>query len=232
MHLHIPKVPHSLREFLREVGIIALAVMIALGSEQAIEAMHWRHVIESERESLDLGVDDVRFAMRARVAEQPCVDRRLADLAVVFKRREHHQPLGLVAPIGRVALWLRDDTALRIATADGSLSHMSVAEKNKYFSAFGVYQRTFAPVAQEERDSWRALQPLNHPEVLGDEDWRALRKAYSDALDSNMVLKSNLKNDGPGQWLKPFTFFPNPSSPVDVTAYPQVKLLCADAVTP
>ncbi len=232
MHLHMPKVPHSVREFLREVGIIALAVMIALAGEQTIEALHWRHVIESERASLDMGVDDVRFAMRARVAQQPCVDRRLADLALVFERREHSQPLGLVAPIGRVALWQRDDAALRIATADGSLSHMSVGEKKKYFKAFSAYLRTFAPVAQEERDSWKALQPLNHPAVLDDEDWRALRKAYSDAVDSNMVMKTNLKIDGPGQWLEPFTSFPNPTSPVDVQAFPQVKLLCAAAVTP
>lgn len=232
MHFHMPKLPHSVREFLGEVGIIVIGVTIALAAEQAIEALHWRHVVHSERESLDRGVGNVRHAMLERVAQQSCADRRLSELALVFDRHDRHEPLGLVAPIGRISVWTGSAVALRIATADGSLSHMSVAEKAKYFGAFGTYEETFAPAAQEERQSWRVLQRLDHAEVLNDEDWRDLRKAYSDAVDSNMVMKSNLANKNDSQWLSPFDLFPQQPLPVDMQMVPKVKQLCASAVTP
>jgi hypothetical protein len=230
MHFHMPKLPHSVREFLGEVGIIVVGVTIALAAEQAIEALHWRHVVDSERESLDRGVQDGRHAMLERVAQQACADRRLSELALVFDRHDRHEPLGLVGPIGRVSVWTGSTVALRIATADGSLSHMSVEEKTKYFDAFETYEQSFSPAAQEERESWRTLQRLDHAEALNDEDWRDLRKAYNDAVDSNMVMKSNLANKSSGQWLSPFNLFPQQSLPVDMQMVPNVKKLCARAV--
>lgn len=230
MHFHLPKLPHSMREFFGEVGIIVVGVTIALASEQAIEALHWRHVVHSERESLERGVRDVRHAMLERVAQQPCADRRLSELALVFGRHDRHEPLGLVAPIGRISVWTASSVALRIATADGSLSHMSVEEKTKYFDAFDTYEQSFSPAAQEERQSWRILQRLDHAEVLNDEDWRDLRNAYSDAVDSNTVMKSNLTNKTGGQWLTPFNLFPQEPLPVDMQLVPKVKQLCSSAV--
>jgi hypothetical protein len=82
----------------------------------------------------------------------------------------------------------------------------------------------------EERESWRTLQRLDHAEALNDEDWRDLRKAYNDAVDSNMVMKSNLANKSSGQWLSPFNLFPQQSLPVDMQMVPNVKKLCARAV--
>lgn len=43
MHVHLPKPLHGWREFVGEVGIIVLGVLIALGAEQALESMHDRH---------------------------------------------------------------------------------------------------------------------------------------------------------------------------------------------
>jgi hypothetical protein len=43
MHFHLPKPLHGWREFAGEVAIIVLGVLIALGAEQAVEWLHWRH---------------------------------------------------------------------------------------------------------------------------------------------------------------------------------------------
>lgn len=37
MHLHLPKPMHGSREFVGEVGIIVIGVLIALGAEQGLE---------------------------------------------------------------------------------------------------------------------------------------------------------------------------------------------------
>jgi hypothetical protein len=40
MHFHLPKPLHGWREFVGEVGISVLGVLIALGAEQVIETVH------------------------------------------------------------------------------------------------------------------------------------------------------------------------------------------------
>lgn len=53
MHFHLPKPLHGWREFVGEVGIIVVGVLIALGAEQLVEAAHWRDKVESAKKSID-----------------------------------------------------------------------------------------------------------------------------------------------------------------------------------
>ncbi len=41
MEIHKPKAVHRWREFLIEIGTITFGILIALGLEQGIEALHW-----------------------------------------------------------------------------------------------------------------------------------------------------------------------------------------------
>lgn len=43
MHIHLPKPVHGWRAFVGEVGIIVIGILIALGAEQLVEWVHWRH---------------------------------------------------------------------------------------------------------------------------------------------------------------------------------------------
>jgi hypothetical protein len=49
MEIHRPKAAHSIGEFLVEIATIICGILIALGLEQAIETLHWRHEVEVER---------------------------------------------------------------------------------------------------------------------------------------------------------------------------------------
>jgi type II secretory pathway pseudopilin PulG len=53
MHVHLPKPLHGWRAFVGEVGIIVLGVLIALGAEQLVEAVHWRQETQIAREALN-----------------------------------------------------------------------------------------------------------------------------------------------------------------------------------
>ena len=81
MEIHSPKHPvHGWREFLKEVGIIVLGVLIALGAEQAVELLHWRQQVEITDEALQQEIRlDLRFAYGRRVTE-PCLNGRIAQL--------------------------------------------------------------------------------------------------------------------------------------------------------
>ena len=80
MHFHLPKPLHGWREFLGEVGIIVVGVLIALGAEQVVETLHWKHVAASGRQSVS-GEIDAQFYYASEMAQaQPCVDRQLQQL--------------------------------------------------------------------------------------------------------------------------------------------------------
>jgi hypothetical protein len=80
MHFHLPKPLHGWREFVGEVAIIVLGVLIALGAEQLVEIEHWRHAVRDtdQRMRHDLGYD-LAIAYE-RPAIDPCLRPRLAQL--------------------------------------------------------------------------------------------------------------------------------------------------------
>jgi hypothetical protein len=229
MHFHLPKPLHGWRAFVGEVGIIVVGVLIALGAEQVVDGIRWRHTVKAERTALDGDVADMWNALSARVVIQRCVDNRLSELALVFARRERGLPLGIVAPIGRPSVWTATESALEAASADGSLSHMPMAVKRAYFGARESYE-AFIPSATEERNSWRELQALNDTAALDQTDWRELRKAYRDAVDSNHIMKTNLVFGTPGLWLTVFRQFPRMPENKEVLTIPWVEQLCRPAV--
>ena len=78
LHVHMPKPLHSCREFLGEVGIIVLGVLVALAAEQGAEAAHWHFKERAAEEAmrLELAEDDGPQAY-ARVAIGPCLDQQI-----------------------------------------------------------------------------------------------------------------------------------------------------------
>lgn len=102
MHIHLPKPLHGWREFLGEVGIIVVGVVIALGLEQVVETIHWHHKAEQATGALrgEVGFNYMRAA--ELVITGPCVDRQLALLetgllapgnttkAAIFSDRTNH----------------------------------------------------------------------------------------------------------------------------------------------
>ena len=230
MHFHLPKPLHGWREFVGEVGIIVIGVLIALGAEQIVEGWHWRHVVSAERVALNEDVADIWNAMSARMVIQQCMDQRLAELQTIFERRSRGQPLGLVGPIGRPSVWSAHTTALQIATADQSLSHMPADAKQAYFGVYATYNE-FERDSFEERASWRTLELLNDPQVLDEADWRDLRRAYRDAVDSNRLMKVNLLSGPSGYWTAPFAPFPVMPLNKKALTIDVVQELCRPATT-
>ena len=80
MDIYRPKAAHSIREFLIEIGTIICGILIALGLEQALEWIHWRHAVERAEESLIPEVQQNLLDSYERVALRRCMEPRLAML--------------------------------------------------------------------------------------------------------------------------------------------------------
>jgi hypothetical protein len=50
MHVHPPKAVHGWREFAKEIVIIVIGVLIAVGFEDVAEEIHWRHKADGGHE--------------------------------------------------------------------------------------------------------------------------------------------------------------------------------------
>jgi len=229
MHIHKPKAAHGLREFLSEIGVIVVGVLIAICAEQTVEWLHWREVVSVERKGLDAEMSGDWDAIHARVDMQPCVDDRLSEIAILFRRHDAGQPLGQTGPVGRPMYSVGSRAAWQMAVADQSLAHMEPEVRAQYASAISNYDG-FTGLTAEERAAWRTLQQLNHPATLSPTAWDELHKAYDEALDANAVLK-RLGADASGE-LTVFQGFGLPKHPTSYRGIGAVKDLCKSMLNP
>jgi len=87
MHFHLPKPLHGWREFIGEVAIIVLGVLIALGAESAVQSIEWRHKVDAAVADMDneLGAGDGPEAYE-RLALHDCVASHLDQLRAAVER--------------------------------------------------------------------------------------------------------------------------------------------------
>ena len=77
MHIHKPKPLHGVREFSSEISVIVVGILIALGLEQTVESLHWRHKVEQAELRLRADLQyDITFAAQFGVLE-PCAEAYL-----------------------------------------------------------------------------------------------------------------------------------------------------------
>ncbi len=92
MHFHLPQPLHGWREFLGEVAIIVLGVLIALGAEQMVENWHWREQVRDGREALREDFVVILINASEREAEDKCIRGRLAYLRTLLDGHSGNLP--------------------------------------------------------------------------------------------------------------------------------------------
>lgn len=188
MHFHLPKPLHGWREFAGEVGIIVIGVLIALGAEQLIEGLHWKHEVAAERASLLQEATDSFGTVAVRQVAQPCIDKRLTEILTVLERHQRGQSLGITGKVRAPFVVTATRGTWQIALSGQALSHMSNEEKLKWSDIFLGFDRWDEGVKQES-DFWLGLQPLDHAQLLTEQDWSGVRSAYASAESFNDRLK-------------------------------------------
>ncbi|WP_421853757.1 hypothetical protein [Novosphingobium sp.] len=141
MHIHPPKPLHGWKEFLNEIFVIVIGVLIALGFEQVVEQWHWHHEIADARETLRTEVARDLLAMQIAIDNQQCRDANWGELQ---RRVKVNDPAGVLA---LVALWPKlqgqsitlDSTHWELANNSGLLAHMPTQEKQALANAFGIF---------------------------------------------------------------------------------------------
>jgi hypothetical protein len=225
MHIHKPKAAHSAREFLSEIGVIVVGILIALGLEQAVEAFHWREVVNEERGALRVEIGNLRSAILARIELEPCYESRLMEVSELVRRHDEGKPLGVVGIVGRPLYRPTLRPSWDLAVSDQSLSHMKLAEQRRFMNAYAwvtVYER----ITGDERAAWRSLQVLNHASALTVADWSQVRKDYQQAVETNWIISATHR-----EWLKPLDELHADAESASVRHLPPVEAFCKPMLT-
>jgi hypothetical protein len=157
MDIHKPKPVHSFREFLSEILVVVVGITIALTGEQGLEWLHWRHEAAETRAALRSEIAKDLDALDFIIAEEPCIDRRLAEAggllgvpgAPPFKR-----------PMGQPQFPNLPNAAWEVARSSGVMSHLPQAETLRYRAIYTELDWVRARV-DEQRSDWATLSVLD-----------------------------------------------------------------------
>ena len=167
MHFHLPKPLHGWREFVGEIAIIVVGVLIALGAEQVVEAMHWRHQAKYAQAALRVEIQDSVNSAAERLAVDDCLRGQLAALRDSIGPTAGGSALNLPSNEGRVIgdlyatpwrAWARGvwDTAV----ASDALNHVPTDSLNGYAQTYKAIQ-DLDDIVRRERDKKGGLAPLS-----------------------------------------------------------------------
>ncbi|MDB5451481.1 MAG: hypothetical protein JWO33_59 [Caulobacteraceae bacterium] len=188
MDIHKPKPWHGFRGFLKEYLVIVVGVLTALGGEQLVEEIHWRHEVRAAHGAMaaEIAEDNRVFAYRAAAA--PCIERRLDSIEALAERIARREPvprLGEVMPDTGAAL---RDNVWESHRASQTLTHFDDEE----LARLSTYYQQLAYSRQgmtQESDSQAALRILQgDPWRLDQNDISAIRIALQRHRSVNTVL--------------------------------------------
>lgn len=157
---HKPHPVHSWREFLKEVGIIVLGVMIALAAEQALDAVHWAGRVREAEASMrkELAEDDGPQAYD-RLVKSPCIVAQLDRLeSAIVADRDRSAPFR-PQPVVMPFFYTWDSDAQREAVSTGAMAHMSPERAYAWSSPYALTS-AMNEINLKESDDYAELMGL------------------------------------------------------------------------
>lgn len=210
MHFHLPKPLHGWREFLGEVGIIVVGILLALGAEQLIEQRHWREQAALAKEAIKGDLGEAALVGYERMVIKPCLDARILELAGALQNggdRWPASPLKFVSPTALNVLPMAYRTPSRPVSSDawdnalanGTLNHLPPADVAAFSGLFNQV-RHWGRLNEEEQAAASRLTPLSFDRRL-DERSRAdyvAQLAEADRINALITLISGQVIDAVG----------------------------------
>jgi hypothetical protein len=192
MDIHKPKAAHNLREFLVEIGTIICGILIALGLEQAVEALHWHAEVREFRKAVGHEFGMNLAAYQYMLDQRPCVAHRLSELKSFLAGSS--DPSKSARAIGTpdsvsfyYSVWDSKEPAIT--------AHLGEEERQKYAELYDEL-RNADSVRLREREVWRSLSQFDQPEPLDHSDRMRLRELVNRAeqLDASARLNWGVVN--------------------------------------
>ena len=189
MEVHHKSHPiHRWREFLKEIGIIVIGVLIALAAQQGVEGIHWANEVRDAHEGLRTEMTQANSVFAFRVTADSCINRRLDTLSQITERAAAHEPVPRLGPVQPDIANALIDSDWEAYRASQVLTHFKHPELENYGAYYDQLEHVWNWIVVEH-GAWDALDRLQgDPARLGPEDFARLRDALSRARTSNKYI--------------------------------------------
>lgn len=188
MQFKLPKPLHGWREFVGEVGIIVLGVLIALGAQQLAEKIQQRSEANDARQAVrgELEVNMARLASRA--AQKHCVENRMDEVQALLDKATNDQSITTPGWIGRPQYWSMQ-TVRWEAISQGGRAALLPANELADYGALYSWMHSINGVMTTEQADWARLRTLEHMSSLTPQMIFELNATLQDARYSNWRIK-------------------------------------------
>jgi len=176
VHIHKPKAAHGVREFLAEIGVIVVGILIALAGEQVVETVRHDHEVEIGERALK--ADYIHFLRQRaeQTASTACVGKRLAELRAIVDDGARHGMLGVVGPIPKPPPHSWEITSWDTMVASGAATHVPQAQVILY-SQISHWAKDAQATGTSEAEAWSVFDSLSGPSRRFGEAEQAMLRA-------------------------------------------------------
>jgi hypothetical protein len=181
MHIHLPKPLHGWRAFVGEVGIIVIGVLIALGAEQAVEALHGHRLADETRTAVRDEIDNDLTNLKLRATAEPCVVKRLSELHAIVDEWGRTGAFKTPSWVSQTPVLTVDLPHYDAATSAGHLALLPREEQYR-IGVIVAKLRSFQQFQESEFQTWPDLRMLQSgASALSLADRTAVRQALQRA---------------------------------------------------
>jgi hypothetical protein len=190
MDIHKPKPWRGGAEFLKEIGTIVIGVLIALGAEQGVEALHERAIAGEARQAVRAEVRENLWWLRRRESIEPCIRRRLGELDDVLARARRGEAFPVIGHIGDVSR--QKITELRWQTnAQAGRASLFSGEEQRLMGEMYFTTNEFVEAQSHEDDIWSRLHAIQGEDRLAPQEIHDVAALVAQARwENEMVLLS------------------------------------------
>jgi hypothetical protein len=166
MHIHLPKPLHGWREFIGEVGIIVIGVLIALAAEQLVASLHERAEAREAGRAIRGELEINMARLRSRHQVRACVENRINELqALIDSAGPDGGRIETPKWVGRPQFWTMQLSRWQATSQAGRAALIPADDLNLYGSMYSFMERINTEGAVEQ-DAWAKLRALEHLQRL------------------------------------------------------------------
>jgi hypothetical protein len=189
MHFHLPKPLHGWREFIGEVGIIVIGILIALGAESVVQDLQNRADARAFRETVDHEIGMNLFVYDVQARQFSCDEKRAAELKSWLERVRSGKPVEALWPAPPQVLapyrsaWDNRDAQV--------FNRLPPEVRQKYAEFYDELSNNWSQM-KDEQEQWARLIPYAETGPITLADRRAIRPVIAQIRGENEALRTNL----------------------------------------
>jgi hypothetical protein len=167
-HIHVPKPLHGWREFVGEVSVIVLGVLIALAAEELVVEWTWERKVDAGEEELR-SEQQVGFGYLAEfITVAPCLDAQIEALrSHLTNERTYSAPVPLITDntmsgVMRAPWRPISDGVWQSLVSEGTVTHMKT-DRQKWAVQYYTQMKNYSVNQEGLRDRIQRLRVLADP---------------------------------------------------------------------